>query len=60
MPGDSYAPVVLSLFLAALFVGLLIHSWALTIIAMLGGAAAIVGWLWPERVLGETAEPANV
>jgi cytochrome c oxidase subunit I len=60
MPGDSYAPFILTVGLGILFVGLLLHLWWL---AAAGGAlafAAIVTWLWPERGLAQLAEPGHV
>ena len=60
MPGDSFAPFLLSLCLTGLFVGLFVHSWTLTILSLVAGTASVIGWLWPERALGETAEPADV
>jgi cytochrome c oxidase subunit I len=59
MPRDSYAPVVLSLTLTSIFVGLVFLWWWLVVVAALATAADILVWLWPERLLGETAEPAN-
>jgi cytochrome c oxidase subunit 1/cytochrome c oxidase subunit I+III len=60
MPGDSWAPLLLSICLTALFGGLLIHSYTLGIAGVVGGAAAMLGWLWPEPALGETSEPVHV
>jgi cytochrome c oxidase subunit I len=53
MPSDTYAPLLLGLALAMLFVGALLHSWWL-----LGGAAVVsllasIAWLWPERSLSQ-------
>jgi cytochrome c oxidase subunit 1/cytochrome c oxidase subunit I+III len=58
MPRDSYAPVILSLTATTIFVGLAFHLWWLAGLGALATGADIVGWLWPERMLGETAEPA--
>jgi cytochrome c oxidase subunit 1/cytochrome c oxidase subunit I+III len=60
MPFDSPAPFILTLGTAAIFVGLLIPSqlFPLTIVGCLIVVAAILIWLWPERVLGQTVEPA--
>jgi cytochrome c oxidase subunit 1/cytochrome c oxidase subunit I+III len=60
MPQDSFAPVLLSLALTAFFAGLGLHIWWLAIAGLVGAGLDIFGWLWPERSLGETAEPANV
>jgi cytochrome c oxidase subunit 1/cytochrome c oxidase subunit I+III len=59
MPGDSLAPVLLALALAALFSGLLASLWWLAGLAAVCGFAVMVAWLWPERALGQTgaAEP---
>jgi cytochrome c oxidase subunit I len=59
MPFDSYAPLVLALGVSAAFVGLLCHLWVLVAIGCLVTAASILVWLWPERRLGEIAEPAQ-
>ncbi len=47
---------ILALTSTALFVGLAFHWWWLAILAALATGADIVGWLWPEAALGETAE----
>ncbi|HEY1710162.1 MAG TPA: cytochrome c oxidase subunit I [Rhizomicrobium sp.] len=58
MPGDSPAPLIFAISLTVIFVGLLITTWWLVALAALATAATMIGWLWPERKLGETAEPA--
>ncbi|MBE7940903.1 cytochrome c oxidase subunit I, partial [Ramlibacter aquaticus] len=58
MPGDSPAPLLLTLSLVGLFTGLLVHAWW---VAGVGGAAAALAmllWLWPERKLGQVREAA--
>jgi cytochrome c oxidase subunit 1/cytochrome c oxidase subunit I+III len=60
MPGDSLAPLILALALGLLFVGLIVHSAAVTGAAALGTAVAILVWLWPQRILGQVAEPHHV
>jgi cytochrome c oxidase subunit 1/cytochrome c oxidase subunit I+III len=60
MPGDSLAPLILALALGLLFVGLIVHSAAVTGAAALGTAVAILVWLWPQRSLGQVAEPHHV
>ena len=60
MPGDSYAPVVLALALSMLFVGLILHSLWCTGIGVAATALAVLVWLWPQRRLGQRAEPAHV
>jgi cytochrome c oxidase subunit I len=59
MPGDSYAPLILAVAVTAIFIGLLALAWWLVAVAGVVAAGTIVGWLWPERALGETAEPAH-
>ena len=59
MPGDSLAPLVLSIALAFVFVGMLIHSWWLFGIAMAASLIATIAWLWPEARLGQTMEIAD-
>ncbi len=61
MPEDSHAPLLLTIALAALFAGLAVHSWWLIGSAVLGCAAAILVWMWPERALGQRGgSPAHV
>jgi len=60
MPGDSLAPLILALALGLLFVGLIVHSAGVTGAAALGTAVAILVWLWPQRSLGQVAEPRHV
>ncbi len=59
MPGDSYAPLVSAIAVTAIFVGLLLLAWWLVAVALAAAAVTAIGWLWPERALGETREPAN-
>jgi cytochrome c oxidase subunit 1/cytochrome c oxidase subunit I+III len=59
MPTDSFAPFILSLTATTIFVGLAFNIWWLVIVGILATGADIVGWLWPERSLGETAELAR-
>jgi Heme/copper-type cytochrome/quinol oxidases, subunit 1 len=60
MPEDSLAPVLLSLALTAFFVGLLIHSWGLTVASVIAGTGLTLWWLWPERELGQTRGSGHV
>ncbi len=53
MPGDSLAPLLLSLALVAAFAGMLIHSWWLFGAAMTASLVATIVWLWPEARLGQ-------
>ncbi|HTJ02443.1 MAG TPA: cbb3-type cytochrome c oxidase subunit I [Methylovirgula sp.] len=59
MPGDSIAPLTLTIAMAAGFTGLLIHAWWLAVIGALGCLAAIAVWFWPERRLDQVAGAAN-
>jgi len=59
MPGDSLAPLLLALALAVLFTALMTHLWWLALVAVVGTGAAILGWLWPEAQLGQTAPLAG-
>jgi cytochrome c oxidase subunit 1/cytochrome c oxidase subunit I+III len=59
MPGDSFAPFLLSLAMAAGFVGLLLHAWWLAGAGSLLTMVAILAWLWPERGLGQIAAAAR-
>jgi cytochrome c oxidase subunit 1/cytochrome c oxidase subunit I+III len=59
MPGDSFAPLLLSLALAISFVGMLIHSWWLFGIAIACSTVAAIAWLWPEAKLGQTMDIAR-
>jgi cytochrome c oxidase subunit 1/cytochrome c oxidase subunit I+III len=60
MPGDSFAPLILALALGVLFVGLIVHSAAVTGAAALATSVAILVWLWPQRSLGQVAEHPHV
>jgi cytochrome c oxidase subunit I len=61
MPFDSPAPFILTVGTSLIFAGMLIPSrlWALTAVGCLIVIAAILIWLWPERELGQTVEPAQ-
>ncbi|WP_297296029.1 cytochrome c oxidase subunit I [uncultured Methylovirgula sp.] len=60
MPFDSPAPFILTLGVSAIFAGLVVpwHLWPLTAVGCIVTVAAILIWLWPEPVLGQTVEPA--
>jgi cytochrome c oxidase subunit 1/cytochrome c oxidase subunit I+III len=60
MPGDSWSPVILSLGLTLIFIGLLMQWWWLITLSLLGSIVAILGWFWPESKLGETRAGAHV
>ena len=53
MPEDSYAPFVLGVGATFVFVGLLLHSVFLTVLAGLCCATALLAWMWPQRELGQ-------
>lgn len=59
MPEDSLSPLILSVALSLVFVGLLVHSWWLFAVALIATLAATVTWLWPEAQLGQTMDIAN-
>ncbi len=54
MPGDSLAPLLLSLSLVGVFAGMLMHSWWIFGVAMVASLVATSVWLWPEARLGQT------
>ncbi|KRB86561.1 cytochrome C oxidase [Sphingomonas sp. Root710] len=56
MPQDSYAPFLLTLGLAILFVGLLLKYWIIVAIGGVGAAAALLLWVWPRAGLLERIE----
>jgi hypothetical protein len=58
MPKDSCAPLILALAATLFFVGLAFLLWWLAALSAMAVAIDILIWLWPERKLGETAEPA--
>jgi len=60
MPGDSYAPLILAFALAVFFVGLILHSALCASLGALVMVTAILIWLWPQRSLGQVAEPTHV
>jgi cytochrome c oxidase subunit I len=53
MPSDTYAPLLLGVALAVLFVGALLHSWWLLGAAVVASLLASIAWLWPERALSQ-------
>jgi cytochrome c oxidase subunit 1/cytochrome c oxidase subunit I+III len=54
MPGDSLAPLLLTLAITVLFAGLLFHAWWVIGIALGACLIASMAWLWPEARLGQT------
>ncbi|SEJ41522.1 cytochrome c oxidase subunit I [Paraburkholderia diazotrophica] len=59
MPEDSYTPFVLSACATLLFAGLALLAWWLVAAMLVGCAASIIVWLWPERRLIQR-EPQRV
>lgn len=55
MPGDSFAPFVLTIGMMAGFIGLLLHLWWLSGAGGFVMIVAVIVWLWPERALGQIA-----
>ena len=53
MPEDSFAPVLLALGTAIVFVGLLLKHWSIVGVGGAAVALAILFWLWPRRELRE-------
>src|SRR5690606_36144030 len=49
MPSDSYAPLLLGLSSALLFVALLLHAWVYAGLMVAACAACMLAWLWPQR-----------
>lgn len=56
MPGDTLAPLCLALAMAVLAIGLALVNWFVAALGVALAAGAILVWLWPSTVLGETAE----
>ena len=56
MPGDSLAPLVSSLAIALVFVGLLFQSWWLFGVALAATLLTTIVWLWPQADLGQTMD----
>jgi cytochrome c oxidase subunit 1/cytochrome c oxidase subunit I+III len=48
MPGETHAPLLLTLALTTLFFAFLFDAWIVATIAGLGAAASVVQWLWPH------------
>jgi len=57
MPEDSYAPALLTVGLAILFVGMLGKAWIVVAVGIVVTALALLFWMWPRRQLLER-EPA--
>ena len=59
MPEDSYTPFVLSVFATLFFAALALLAWWFAAAMLIGCAASLVVWLWPERSLIQR-EPQRV
>jgi cytochrome c oxidase subunit 1/cytochrome c oxidase subunit I+III len=59
MPGDTLVPLYLALSMTIVTVGLALVNWWVVAIGVACVTASILGWLWPEARLGETAEPPS-
>jgi cytochrome c oxidase subunit 1/cytochrome c oxidase subunit I+III len=55
MPEDSWSPLLMTLALSALFVGMLYHWWWLALAATVASVAVTIAWLWPLAALGQAA-----
>lgn len=55
MPKDSFAPFILAVGTAVLFVGLLLKSWVVIAPGVAVSAVALLMWLWPQPDLRERA-----
>jgi cytochrome c oxidase subunit 1/cytochrome c oxidase subunit I+III len=60
MPGDTLVPLFLALSMTGLTVGLALVNWLVVGLGILLIAGAILAWLWPNPLLGETAEIPHV
>jgi cytochrome c oxidase subunit I len=56
MPGDTLVPLYLALSMTLLTLGLALVNWWVVTVGVACIATSILAWLWPEGVLGETAE----
>lgn len=53
MPHDSPTPFFVGLFVALLFVGLLLHWWPFSVVMALSGTVALTVWMWPRKRLAQ-------
>ncbi len=49
MPGDSLAPLFLTLGMTVLFAAALLHAWVVVGLGALACAASLLTWFWPAR-----------
>jgi cytochrome c oxidase subunit 1/cytochrome c oxidase subunit I+III len=53
MPEDTFAPLLLTIGLSVLFVGLLLKGWGAVMAGCLIVSIALLAWMWPRRQLRE-------
>jgi heme/copper-type cytochrome/quinol oxidase subunit 1 len=56
MPADTLVPLCLALAMTVLTAGLILVDWLVAVLGIVLIASAILIWLWPSAMLGETAE----
>ena len=56
MPGDSYTPFLVGLFVSLLFVGLLLHWWSFAGLMVVASCITLIIWMWPQKTLNQQAE----
>jgi cytochrome c oxidase subunit 1/cytochrome c oxidase subunit I+III len=59
MPSDTLVPLLLSLSMTVLAVGLALVNWYIVVVGGAFIALCILAWLWPEAKLGETVEATH-
>ena len=59
MPGDTLVPLLLSLAMTIIAIGLALVNWWVLVVGVACTAVCIFAWLWPEASLGETAIPSE-
>jgi hypothetical protein len=55
MPGDTLVPLLLSLAMSVITMGLMFVNWWVLGVGVALTALCVLIWLWPEAKLGETA-----
>ncbi|MCB1949344.1 MAG: cytochrome c oxidase subunit I [Burkholderiales bacterium] len=53
MPGDSYIPFFVGLFVSLLFVGLLFHWWSFIGVMTAACCITLILWMWPQKSLAQ-------
>lgn len=56
MPGDSYTPFFVGLFVSLLFLGLLLHWWSFTGLMAVASCITLIIWMWPQKTLKQRTE----